>query len=396
MTENATTPEEASTAARLRALLRRFDPTLLGLLGLLSLPSYVVDSLAFLEVFSVFFLFFLWLFVGPLVVTQDLLQFFGGIVSVVRHRGSLPDAASYDQAVPYRLPVEGTRTVVTKHAESEYSFLAHLRPESVAVEPGQRVERGQQVGRCGHSGNSSEPHLHFQVQDTPDFATAASLPVRFDDVETDSPGVTHEPDLVPGYDVWHSGSPGGSPDGYHGRTFVVEGQRVAHAEQAGGEKNLAPEVRSVDADADATDNPADDRTNLGGVSAGWVTSTLKRAAYALAVAGVLAYAGGWVTSALTVAGILAGASVAAPAYRYAVVFLRGSPSGTRTGWLGTPLGFALGAAVAALQAWSAASLGVGLAAVGGALLLAGFLGYVVVGVYEGAQPRDLSSESVAS
>ena len=89
--------------------------------------------------------------------------------------------------------------VVIKYAASEYSFLAHLRPGSVTVDPGQRVERGQQVGRCGHSGNSSEPHLHFQVQDHPDFATATSLPVRFDDIEIGSPGMTHEPDLVLGY-----------------------------------------------------------------------------------------------------------------------------------------------------------------------------------------------------
>jgi murein DD-endopeptidase MepM/ murein hydrolase activator NlpD len=141
-------------------------------------------------------------------------------------------------------------------------------PGSVTVDPGQRVERGQQVGRCGYSGNSSEPHLHFQVQDHPDFATTTSLPVRFDDIEIESPGVTHEPDLVPGYDVWHSGSPDDSPDGYHSRTFVVEGQRVAHAERPGGEEDHEAEPRSVD--ADATDDPADDRASPGDISAGWL------------------------------------------------------------------------------------------------------------------------------
>jgi murein DD-endopeptidase MepM/ murein hydrolase activator NlpD len=38
---------------------------------------------------------------------------------------------------------------------------AHL--SSAAVKPGQRVERGQFIGRTGSSGNSTGPHLHFEV-----------------------------------------------------------------------------------------------------------------------------------------------------------------------------------------------------------------------------------------
>ncbi|WP_256298390.1 murein hydrolase activator EnvC family protein [Haloarchaeobius salinus] len=82
--------------------------------------------------------------------------------------------------------------VVVDHGD-EYSVLAHLREGSVAVSPGDRVERGEPVGRCGHSGNSSEPHLHFQVQDHPRLYLGAGLPVQFDDVTTDHPdaGRTH-------------------------------------------------------------------------------------------------------------------------------------------------------------------------------------------------------------
>ena len=74
--------------------------------------------------------------------------------------------------------------VVIRHAEGEYSLLAHLQRGSVCVRPGQPVEAGQMVGRCGNSGHSTEPHLHVQVQDTPCFLLAASLPVQpvqFDD-----------------------------------------------------------------------------------------------------------------------------------------------------------------------------------------------------------------------
>ncbi len=69
--------------------------------------------------------------------------------------------------------------VVIRHANGEYSLLAHLRRGSVRVRPGDQVQRGQIVGECGNSGHSSEPHLHFQVQDHPNFFLAASLPVRY-------------------------------------------------------------------------------------------------------------------------------------------------------------------------------------------------------------------------
>ena len=70
--------------------------------------------------------------------------------------------------------------VVIRHAEREYSLLAHLQRGSICVRPGQPVQAGQMVGRCGNSGHSTEPHLHVQVQDHPRFLLAASLPVQFD------------------------------------------------------------------------------------------------------------------------------------------------------------------------------------------------------------------------
>ena len=69
--------------------------------------------------------------------------------------------------------------VVIKHAENEYSFLAHLKQGSIRVESGDHVEQGQEVGRCGHSGNSSEPHLHFHAQDHPIPYIGAGLPIQF-------------------------------------------------------------------------------------------------------------------------------------------------------------------------------------------------------------------------
>jgi hypothetical protein len=61
-----------------------------------------------------------------------------------------------------------------------YTALAHLRRGSVRVRTGDRVAAGQQLAECGNSGNSSEPHLHFQLMDHPSVLLAAGLPLAFD------------------------------------------------------------------------------------------------------------------------------------------------------------------------------------------------------------------------
>jgi len=82
--------------------------------------------------------------------------------------------------------------VVIQHAPSEFSFSAHLIPGSIVVREGEAVRRGQPIGRCGSSGHSSEPHLHFHVQDHPDFFLGMGLPVRFDGVLVNGEGSTAE------------------------------------------------------------------------------------------------------------------------------------------------------------------------------------------------------------
>jgi Peptidase family M23 len=63
-----------------------------------------------------------------------------------------------------------------------YAVLAHLRCGSLRVRPGDRVTAGQQLAECGNSGNSTEPHLHFQLMDHPSVLLAAGLPLRFDQI----------------------------------------------------------------------------------------------------------------------------------------------------------------------------------------------------------------------
>jgi hypothetical protein len=69
--------------------------------------------------------------------------------------------------------------VVIQHRTNEISVLAHFQRGSVAVKAGDQIKRGQLLGRCGNSGNSSEPHLHYQLQDSPVFQDALGIKVLF-------------------------------------------------------------------------------------------------------------------------------------------------------------------------------------------------------------------------
>lgn len=80
--------------------------------------------------------------------------------------------------------------VLIRHSHNEFSCLAHLAPGSVVVSVGERVACGQQIGCCGSSGNSSEPHLHFHVQAGQSFYESPGVPIRFAGVNTE---------LVPNY-----------------------------------------------------------------------------------------------------------------------------------------------------------------------------------------------------
>ena len=61
----------------------------------------------------------------------------------------------------------GGNHVIVDIGGGRYAFYAHLKPNSIAVEEGDRVRRGEVLGRLGNSGNTSAPHLHFHVMDAP-------------------------------------------------------------------------------------------------------------------------------------------------------------------------------------------------------------------------------------
>ena len=67
--------------------------------------------------------------------------------------------------------------VIIRHSPEEFSFYAHLQPGSLLVRPGDTVDAGQPLGKCGSAGHANGPGLHFQLLYRPD--PVAGLPVTF-------------------------------------------------------------------------------------------------------------------------------------------------------------------------------------------------------------------------
>ena len=73
-----------------------------------------------------------------------------------------------------------------------YAAYAHLQRGSLTVREGDSVHAGQPLARCGNSGDSSEPHLHFQLMDGPDPDAARGVPFTWSGIGVPRGGETFE------------------------------------------------------------------------------------------------------------------------------------------------------------------------------------------------------------
>ena len=115
----------------------------------------------------------------------------GTIVRVRNDRPDQPVAGKSDPAyfVP-EFPDGGDpgNHVVIDHGNGEFSMIAHMQKGSVRVKAGDRVTQGQILGLLGNSGDTSGPHVHYQLQSGPDWERSDGLPARFTNVSTTERG----------------------------------------------------------------------------------------------------------------------------------------------------------------------------------------------------------------
>jgi|TARA_B100001079_G_C16363083_1_gene493811 murein DD-endopeptidase MepM/ murein hydrolase activator NlpD len=73
-------------------------------------------------------------------------------------------------------------TVILKTENNEFLFFAHFKQNSIVVKQGQKVKQGELLGLCGNSGNSSEAHLHFHIQNVEDMNKATGAKSYFSEI----------------------------------------------------------------------------------------------------------------------------------------------------------------------------------------------------------------------
>jgi hypothetical protein len=105
-----------------------------------------------------------------------------GVVTAARdgEPDATPDPLHENRSAPF-----GNHVSIRLDSTGTHLVIAHLQRGSVAVRPGTRVREGEVVGRCGNSGNTTEPHIHIhhQRQDpaTVDQVLTEGLPLYFRD-----------------------------------------------------------------------------------------------------------------------------------------------------------------------------------------------------------------------
>ncbi|MDC0635059.1 peptidoglycan DD-metalloendopeptidase family protein [Flavobacteriaceae bacterium] len=72
--------------------------------------------------------------------------------------------------------------LILKTANNEFLFFTHFKQNSIVVKQGQKVKKGELIGLCGNSGNSSEAHLHFHIQNVEDINKATGAKCYFDKI----------------------------------------------------------------------------------------------------------------------------------------------------------------------------------------------------------------------
>lgn len=85
---------------------------------------------------------------------------------------------------PHSIPINwesfGGNQVVLQLGPGVFALYAHLMADSIKVKIGQKVGKGTLIGLIGNSGNSTSPHLHFQMMDGQEPNGSEGIPFVFE------------------------------------------------------------------------------------------------------------------------------------------------------------------------------------------------------------------------
>lgn len=116
-----------------------------------------------------------------------------GVVTQVKDGLPQNTPGAKSLAVPLSLETIGGNHVIMEIGDGLYAFYAHMQPGSVRVKVGDKVRRGQVLGLLGNTGNSSEPHLHFDICNANSELGSEGLPYAFASFEVLGKGDAWKP-----------------------------------------------------------------------------------------------------------------------------------------------------------------------------------------------------------
>ena len=85
--------------------------------------------------------------------------------------------------------------VVIEHSDGNYTLYAHLATDSITVKSGENVSQGQVIAKIGSTGNSTGPHLHFEVRVGENTSSARVDPLEYVDPDNPRPSSTAGGDI---------------------------------------------------------------------------------------------------------------------------------------------------------------------------------------------------------
>lgn len=76
--------------------------------------------------------------------------------------------------------IAGNYVIIEPDETGAFIGIVHLQLDSIQVTEGQHISKGEHIGNCGNSGNSTQPHIHIQAMDSTDLSIAKGIPLYFD------------------------------------------------------------------------------------------------------------------------------------------------------------------------------------------------------------------------